>query len=91
MCVRSSVCLHPFVEFASPTMMLCFSAHSPLNRLEVVQEGTETTAALKHHGPEAPVVHGNSVRLILKEFGRLQGGHRSSTTTAVPVLSTRCD
>lgn len=40
----------------------------PLHRLEVVQKWTETTTAFKDHGAKAPVVDGDSVRLIFKEL-----------------------
>lgn len=46
--------------------------YSPLHWLEVVQKWTEAATAFKQHGAKAPVVHGNSVRLSLKKFRRLQ-------------------
>lgn len=57
----------------SHALMLSFSGHLPLHRLKVVQEWTETTTAFKHHRAKAPVVHSNSVWLILKQFRCLQG------------------
>ena len=44
---------------------------SPLHRLQVVKERTETTAALKYHGAEAPEVDSDRVRLVLKQLRSL--------------------
>lgn len=55
------------------TMPTCFEhqINLPLHRLEVVQKWTETTTAFKHHGAKAPVVHSDSVWLVLKQLRRL--------------------
>lgn len=53
------------------------SCYSPLHWLEVVQKWTETATAFKQHGAKAPVVHGNSVRLILKKLRCLRGRYRT--------------
>lgn len=63
-----------------------FSGHLPLHRLKVVQEGTETTTAFKHHRAKAPVVHSNSVWFILKQFWGLQSSsfnERHLTTLSI--------
>lgn len=51
---------------------VAYQINSPLHGLQVVQEWTETTTAFKYHRAKAPVVHSNSVRLILKQFRCLQ-------------------
>ena len=50
-----------------------FPPNLPLDGLQIVQERPEATAALKHHGAEAPVVHSDGVRLRLKQLWGLRG------------------
>lgn len=65
------------------------SRYSPLYRLEVVQKRPETATAFKQHGAEAPVVHGNGVRLILKELRRLRGKDAAGFLSLTPDTASK--